>query len=580
MSILEEVKRRKIFQVAAVYLVVAWLVMQVVDVIDAPLRLPGWFPTVVIVLLAIGFPFVLIVSWAFNVTPSGVVRDIGNAPSSSSRTIEFALIGLVAVAVMWLIYRTEFDTSASRAMSGNMIAVLPFENLSPDPNNAFFAAGIHDTILNELAKIDELDVISRTTMMRYAGTTKSMPEIANELGAGKVLEGTVQFAGGQVRVTAQLIDPATDSHIWSSIYDRDFADIFEIQADIATRIAAAMDAELTPQEHADIRAKMTESPVAQARYWEAMELIEWDFSPGDSMPEVHRLLDEAIEHDPNFALAYATKANIYAYNRHELDLAIRYAEKAIEIDSYLGSAYGALASVRNRQMRDDEAIVLFEKALLLSPNDIDILDNFSRQRSWHDDPDAQLELAARVLAIDPARIAYFASVQWNAGFRDDALETIRRAAINEPDDHQTQIRAALYETQMGNAERAQPYLAVAVSLQTPEAWSLNALAQNTHRYGLIGASSEAEKLYSIFVERATVEPDGTISPALWMRACLGIRDRDCIRDWFDRTIEEVRGGYRPVNAAFVANNNWSDPILDEPEYVELRRQLGYDVPGL
>jgi hypothetical protein len=188
MSLLTEIKRRKMAQVAAVYLVVAWLTMQVIDVIAIPLRLPEWFPTIVIVLLGVGFPIALIISWAFNVTPGGVVRETEAAQPAAGRTIEFVLIGLVGVAVLWLIYRTEFsevpppdpqlaETTAPDVLP-NSIAVLPFANLSPDPDNAFFAAGIHDTILNELAKISDMHVISRTAMLRYADGAMSIPQVA------------------------------------------------------------------------------------------------------------------------------------------------------------------------------------------------------------------------------------------------------------------------------------------------------------------------------------------------------------------------------------------------------------------
>ena len=182
MSVLGELKRRKMFQVIAVYAVVAWLVVQVITSIEQPLNLPDWTDTLVIVLLALGFPVLLVVSWAFNVTPEGMVRDQGDdeAGKSPGRTIEFVLIGLVGIAVAWLIYRTEFDAptatdpvvteEAAADVRPNSIAVLPFANLSPDPDNAFFASGIHDSILNELAKINDMHVISRTTMMRYADT--------------------------------------------------------------------------------------------------------------------------------------------------------------------------------------------------------------------------------------------------------------------------------------------------------------------------------------------------------------------------------------------------------------------------
>ena len=193
MSILVEIKRRKIFQVAAVYLVVAWLLIQIVATVEAPLSLPDWVDTLVILLLAIGFPVTLVMSWGFNLTPDGVVKDQGSneAERSGGRRIEYVLIGLLAVAMVWVIYRVEISPSeqpveldADEAVGGvlsNSIAVLPFENLSPDPDNAYFAAGIHESTLNQLAKIRDLIVMSRSSVMQYEENRPPIAAMAKAL---------------------------------------------------------------------------------------------------------------------------------------------------------------------------------------------------------------------------------------------------------------------------------------------------------------------------------------------------------------------------------------------------------------
>ena len=211
MSILREIKRRKMFQVAAVYLVVAWLAMQVIDVIAGPLRLPEWFPTAVIVLLAIGFPFTLILSWAFNITSEGVVRESDARQGPSGRTIEFVLIGLVAIAVVWLIYRMEFNeppppdvtAETSAEIAPNSIAVLPFENLSPDPDNGYIAAGIHNAIITELSKIGALSVKNRRAVLEYADIGQRQREIASELQVSHLVTGTVQLAGDSISISGR-----------------------------------------------------------------------------------------------------------------------------------------------------------------------------------------------------------------------------------------------------------------------------------------------------------------------------------------------------------------------------------------
>jgi len=258
MSLLGEIKRRKVFQVAAVYAVVAWLLVQIVDVVNEPLSLPDWFDTAVIMALAIGFPIAVILAWAFDLTPEGVVKDQGTDPNGGRR-IEYVLIGLLVVSVGWLAYRVEIippqpfvevvteEVIADLSRDRHSIAVLPFANESAAEENAeFLANGLHDDILTQLAKINSLSVISRTSVLAYRDTLKLMSEIGEELGATSIVEGRVQRAGDMVRINVQLIDAATDMHIWGEIYNRELTadNIFEIQANVATSIAAALEAGL------------------------------------------------------------------------------------------------------------------------------------------------------------------------------------------------------------------------------------------------------------------------------------------------------------------------------------------------
>ena len=387
-SFLGEIKRRKVFQVAAVYAVVAWLIMQVVDVVNEPLSLPAWFDTVVILLLAIGFPIALILSWAFDLTSEGVVRDGGTslAIKGSGRRIEFVLTGLLVLAVAWIGFR-ELTPSAPEVLP-NSIAVLPFENLSIDPENAFFATGIHDTILNELAKIADMNVIARTSVLRYSSGQTPISQIAEELNVETVMEGTVQYAGDQVRITAQLIDPETGAHLWSGNYDRALADIFAVQSEIAERIAMALEAELLPDELLDIQTQHTTSSEALALYLRARDV-------NDDVAVAY--LDQAIDADERFALAYAQKALLLSYpligiggvsvaRATELEpTVINAAERAIQLDSSLAPAHAALANVHMANWRGAEAEEAFQRAIEMR-SDADVLmmyGRFKRYRGEH-----------------------------------------------------------------------------------------------------------------------------------------------------------------------------------------------------
>lgn len=589
MSVLGELKRRKMFQVAAVYLVVAWMIMQIVDVIHTPLRLPEWFPTVIIVFLAIGFPIAMIISWAFNVTPGGVVRDKGSDESGkhSGRTIEFVLIGLVAVAVLWLIYRTEFDEPPTEQpvaqevapdILPNSVAVLPFANLSPDPDNAFFAAGIHDTILNELAKIKDMTVISRTAMLRYADGTTPIPQIAEELRVETVMEGSVQYANGRVLVTAQLIDPTTNAHLWSENYDREFADIFAIQADIATQIAVAMRTQLSTDERLSIAKQMTSSPEAYALYLRAMELADWDFSPGDSTAEFHGLLDDAIELDPAFARAHAAKANVYSFQRRSQALAKESAETALSLDPNLGSAYSALAKVHARAMHNAEALDAFDTALRLSPNDIDILDDFSRYLTLVANTERSLQLAERVVELDPGRAWFMALMLRRAGDIEAALETQRKVVAARPDNHRQRLSGAVLEYLSGNEEAATREARIASRLRIDDDLDFNVLATYAQSYGALGFADEAEKYLELFVARASQEPEGTIDPAMWARAYMGVGDWDKALEYISLTVEQVENGFRSGDSNSIAANRYRQPELERPEFVELRKRLRYKLP--
>jgi len=361
MSFLGEIKRRKIFQVAAVYLVVAWLLIQIVATVETPLNLPDWVDTFVILLLAIGFPVTLIMSWGFNLTPDGLVKDRGSVASvpNGGKRIEYVLIGLLVVTVGWILYRTEISPSeqpvellaeeAERDALPNSVAVLPFENLSPDPNDAYFAAGIHEQIINELAKIRDLSVIARTSVMQYAGAARPMTEIADELRVEMLMEGSVRYAADQVRVTAQLIDGVTGIHIWNNDYDGDLIDIFGIQTEIATAIAEALQATLSPEEVARLRDAPTRNMRAYDFYLSGEEYLRSTNIQTDR-PLAVQQFQRAVEEDPDFALAFARLSTAHNHIYHQsidrtearLSKVLSTARRALELEPGLPEAHVAL----------------------------------------------------------------------------------------------------------------------------------------------------------------------------------------------------------------------------------------------
>jgi TolB-like protein len=579
MSFLGEIKRRKVFQVAAVYAVVAWMLVQIVATIETPLSLPDWFDTAIIVLLAVGFPITLVMSWAFDLTTEGVVRTQG--PSGgvprASRRLEYVLVGLLIVCLGWIGFR---ELGPARDLSANAlpnsVAVLPFENLSPNPDDAYFAAGIHEQILNELAKIRDLSVIARTSVLQYEGARRSITEIANELRVETVMEGSVRYSGDQVRVTAQLIDGSTGFHLWTEDYDGDLADIFGIQSDIAERIAMALEVELLPSEQARIERLPTRSPPAYALYLSALETS--DISQ----------LDRAIALDLEFALAYAQKAHILG-NAFVFQVAqagenasevaanlqrtvIENAEQALILDANLGLAHAALGEMHMRAWRREEAEAALESAFNLSPNDPEVLVSYSQFSSYTGQHEDALRLARRAAELNPGSASgAVANANMFAGNYQAAAALLRELIDKNPANASLYFTLAEVEVFAGNYDGALRDVQLAEQIGTfgyQGAGYGGAAARPAQIYSRVGRPDEATRLFN---EMWALSP----SPVQAALGYLAIRDiEESLRLFREAADSDVP---LPGNAVtiFTKQNAWNDPILDQPEFVEVRSRLGF-----
>src|SRR5512132_2322863 len=257
----EELQRRKVYRVAAAYVIAAGFIIQMGSAILPAWELPNWTFRLVVVLLLIGFPLALMLAWAFDVTPEGIQATEKTAAETHLRRNMIILVaaGVIvsAVAGFFLLPR------ASGRNIDKSIAVLPFENLSGDPDNAYFADGIQDDILTNLSKIGDLKVISRTSVMSYRGSgTRNARDIGKALGVATLVEGSVRRIGNRVRVNVQLINASTDEHIWAEDYDRDLTDVFAIQTDLAQKIVYTLQAKLLPNEKARLDRRPTQDPDA------------------------------------------------------------------------------------------------------------------------------------------------------------------------------------------------------------------------------------------------------------------------------------------------------------------------------
>jgi TolB-like protein len=330
MSLFAELRHRNVFRVAAAYAVVAWLVLQLADILLGNFGAPDWVFKSLVVFLAVGFMVALFLSWAFELTPEGMKRAGEVTPQApaegrSRKPIDhWIVVGLLLVIAVMVGERIWFGdrsdalpgsapetalsgaidpaaTPSKSTMAGGGLArgigVLPFTNLSPDPDNAFFAGGIHEELLTRLSRIDDLRVISRTSMERIATEGLAMPEIGLRLGVSHVLEGSVRRAGDRVRVTVQLIEAASDEHLWAENYDRTLENVFAIQSDIALAIADQLQVALNPQQQASLGERPTDNATAYELYLRAVDEV---WRGAETFRTIIELLEPAIALDPDF----------------------------------------------------------------------------------------------------------------------------------------------------------------------------------------------------------------------------------------------------------------------------------------
>jgi len=382
-SLYSELKRRNVFRVAAAYIVVGWLILQVADIIFDFIHAPDWAGKAVVALLVLGFTPALAIAWIFEVTPEGVRRDDGTSHDDGHhRARRLDIITIVAVLIVAGITfweqmqpgpkpepaaavaeapesapleavapaRVEQERPAQPIVE-NSIAVLPFANRSAEPESTFFVDGVHDDLLTQLARIGSLKVISRTSVMKFRDTDKTIPEIARELAVAAILEGGVQRSGNQVRINVQLINAHSDEHLWAEIYDRELTteNLFAIQSEISTAIAESLQATLSPEERDRVYDLPTSSLEAYNHYLRGRQSMASRTTEG-----LRRALGEfeqATEIDPEFALGWVGIADAVhllfehgGIDRFEHQaLHKEAAEKALALNDQLGEAYTSLA---------------------------------------------------------------------------------------------------------------------------------------------------------------------------------------------------------------------------------------------
>src|SRR5438552_9622027 len=443
----EEVQRRKVYRVAAAYIIAAGFIIQIGSAVFPAWELPNWAFRLVVVLLLIGFPIALILAWAYDVTPQGIRATREPATSRSHRGRN--LIMLIAIGVIisagagfFLLPR------ASARKIDKSIAVLPFQNLSDEKENAYFADGVQDDVLTNLSKIGDLKVISRMSVMSYRGDgARNAREIGKALGVSTLLEGSVRRMGNRVRVSVQLIDAENDRHLWAEDYDRDLTDVFAIQTDLARKIASALQAKLSPNENARLNRRPTENSDAYLLYVQAHDYANQPDRLRETSLKAEQLYEQAIKLDPNFALAFAGLSIIESWMYHSYEptaarweKARRNADEALRLQPdlpeghlalgysyYYGDrdyqraltefeiakrdlpneadAYSAIAAIQRRQGKWAESTANFEKAVSLDPKNANVLFNLGLNYMAQRDFETADKIFDRAIAADPQAFA-------------------------------------------------------------------------------------------------------------------------------------------------------------------------------
>src|SRR5437764_1249638 len=557
MNFFSELKRRNVYKVAVAYVVVSWLLIQASSIFFPAFDAPPWVMKIIIIVVIFGFPVALMFSWAFEITSEGIKLESEIQASKSitrrtGRKIVALTIALAVVAAGLFVYqlvRSKSDASnlpTTATIANKSIAVLPFDNLSRDPDNAYFCEGVQDEILTRLAKVADLKVISRTSTQHFKSTPDNLPQIAKQLGVAHIVEGSVQKSGEQVRVNVQLINALTDAHLWGDTYDRKLTDIFAVESEIAKTIAETLQARLTGSEKTLITKAPTVNPEAYELYLKGRFF--WNKRTGADLLKSIDYFKQAVEKDQKYALAYAGLADAYvllppygaASPSESFPQAEAAARKALELDDTLAEAHTSLGQVLLFYDLDFAGSTMeFERALSLDPN-------YATAHHWYGGGgpllalgqfDRAIKEGKRAVELDPLSLINNADLGWlyfNARRYNEAEAQARKTL--EMDSH-----FYLAHYYLGEVLQLKGQLTEAIAEYKKAAeldddpFVLGLLAQ---AYAKLGQRDEALKMLGQLQELATRRYVTGYSFAL-VHIALGEKDKAI--DWLERAYRDRAG---------------------------------------
>jgi len=563
-----ELKRRNVYKVAVAYIVAGWALSQGIAQVFPVFDIPNWIIRLIVLLIIIGLPIALVLAWTFELTPQGIKRtETADAMPETARQKKHTWIYVVVIAGLFSIglfflgrYSAKNATprqSEAATVSQKSIAVLPFDNLSRDPDNAYFCEGVQDEILTRLAKVADLKVISRTSTQHFKSTPDNLPQIAKQLGVAHILEGSVQKSNDQVRVNVQLINALTDAHLWADTYDRKLTDIFAVESEVAKNIAETLQARLSGSEKSSIAKTPTVNPEAYELYLKGRFF--WNKRTGTDLRKAIDYFNQAIAKDPNYALAYVGLADSYLLlssyaavsPAESLPPARSALKKALELDDSLAEAHASFGLLATLELDLHRALDELKRAVELKPNYATAHHWLSLAHLTLAQFDSAISEAKRAIELDPLSLVINADTSWiyfSARRYDEAEAQVRKTLEIGP-----QFFLAHYY--LGEVLQFKGHLSEAIA-EFQKAFELNndpySLAMLGQAYARNGQRDEAQKILARLNEEAKSHYVAPYALAL-VQIALGDKDR---------AIEELDHAYQEQETNYLFAIK-VDPMLDD-----------------
>ena len=578
-----ELKRRNVYKVAVAYIVAGWALSQGIAQVLPVFDIPNLVIRLIVLLIIVGLPVALILAWMFEMTPEGIKRTatadaMPAAARSKKHTWIYVVViaGLFSIGLFFLGRYTASRTAEDGRPGGpslpqKSIAVLPFDNLSRDPDNAYFAEGVQDEILTRLAKVADLKVISRTSTQHFKSAPENLPQIAKQLGVTNILEGSVQKAADQVRVNVQLINAITDAHVWADTYDRKLTDIFAVESEIAKNIAETLQARLSGSEKTSIAKMPTVNPEAYELYLKGRFF--WNKRTGTDLRKAIDYFNQAIAKDPNYALAYVGLADSYLLlssyaavsPAESLPPARSALKKALELDDSLAEAHASFGLLTTLELDLHRALDELKRAVELKPNYATAHHWLALAHLTLAQFDSAISEAKRAIELDPLSLVINADTSWiyfSARRYDEAEAQVRKTLEIGP-----QFFLAHYY--LGEVLQFKAHLSEAIA-EFQKAFELNndpySLAMLGQAYGRNGQRDEAQRILARLNEEAKSH---YVAPYALALVQIGLGDKD-------RAIEELDHAYREQETNYLFGIK-VDPMLDDlrgdPRFEALVRRV-------